>query len=131
MARFFFADDPKHSLNRKFGYPQVYYQFLANVVKTGHQERIVPIPISSTIGCRILQKRQIAAELIYIDGSHEYPDCFDDMNMFSCLLSEHGVIFGDDYTDHWPQVKYSVQRFQNLAKNMTFSEDGKFWRFTK
>ena len=34
-------------LGLKHGYPTMYYQFLANIVHTGHDSTILPIPLSS------------------------------------------------------------------------------------
>src|SRR5262249_37025899 len=50
------------SLNRQYGYPNVYYQFLANVVMSGHADRIWPFPQTSLIASRALAALKVAAD---------------------------------------------------------------------
>lgn len=97
------------ALRCKHGYPQVYYDFLANVCHSGHQNRIVPFPIHSASGAFWLLQYGLVADMIYIDASHEEEDVYQDMNDFYALLRSGGVIFGDDW--HWPGVKAAVSRF--------------------
>jgi hypothetical protein len=68
------ADTGERDLRQKNGYPQVYFDFLANVVQHDCQDLIVPIPNTSFIGHIILKNRGVLADLIYIDGSHVYED---------------------------------------------------------
>jgi len=84
------------SLGLKHGYPQLYYQFLANVVRAGHQDCIIPFPTTSLIGARWFGKRSIQADLIYIDASHDYDDVLADMRAYWPLVRPGGVLFGDD-----------------------------------
>lgn len=104
-------DDPKRGLRRAFGYPTIYYQFLANVVLTENQKRIIPFPQSSINAARFLQKNGVKADLIYVDGSHEYEDVVEDLKMYYPLLKKGGVIFGDDYCKYWGGVIKAVDEF--------------------
>lgn len=113
-------------LNSKFGYPQVYYQFMANVIKSGHQDVIVPLPMTSLIGARLLAMRSVRADLIYIDASHDYPDVRDDLNAYATLLQPHGIMFGDDYCDWWPGVVQAVQEFA-AQKRIPVAVERNFW----
>ena len=61
------------------GWPLVYYQFLANVVRTGYGEQIVPLPQTSQIGLRLIRNSGIKPELIYVDASHDYIDVKQDL----------------------------------------------------
>jgi len=97
------------SLQLKHGYPTVYYQFLANVCHQGFQERIIPFPQTSFIASLWFMHHGITADMIYIDASHEEKDVYEDLNQYWNILSENGVIFGDDYT--WEGVRRAVNRF--------------------
>ena len=97
------------SLNLKHGYPQLYYQFLANVCHHGAQSRIIPFPLPSVTAAQWLSLRGVRADLIYVDGSHEEEDVHADLVDYWDLLSPGGVIFGDDYC--WTGVKMAVDRF--------------------
>lgn len=90
------------------GYPQVYYQFLANVIITGNQGRITPFPQTSTNAARLLRKKDVQADLIYIDGSHEYEDVLADLEAYWPLLRAGGIMFGDDYCEYWKGVMAAV-----------------------
>jgi hypothetical protein len=97
------------ALGLKHGYPQVYYQFLANVCHKGAQRQIIPFPLPSITVAQWLSLRAVRAELIYIDGSHEEEDVYGDLSDYWDLLSPSGVLFGDDYA--WTGVKLAVDRF--------------------
>ena len=94
------ASTQERNLRQKNGYPQVYFDFLANVVEHGHQESIVPVPNTSYIASLIFKHHGILADLIYIDGSHEYEDVRLDVASYLPLLSPGGVLFGDDADWH-------------------------------
>lgn len=97
------------SLQLRNGYPSVYYQFLANVCHRSAQQRIVPFPQTSAIAALWLRYFDIRADLIYLDGSHEEEDVYDDLNAYWPLLTHGGTLFGDDYT--WDGVRIAVERF--------------------
>jgi cephalosporin hydroxylase len=89
------------------GYPSVYYQFLANVVRANLSKQIVPFPQTSANAERYLRGK-VKAELIYVDGSHEYSDVLDDLISYMNLLSPGGILCGDDYCEHWDGVVKAV-----------------------
>jgi hypothetical protein len=70
------------ALKMKHGFPQIFYQFLANVIHFGVQDVIVPLPQTSHIGARILSALGIHAGLVYIDGSHEFNDVYLDLHYY-------------------------------------------------
>lgn len=104
-------NDRHKDLDLRNGYPSVYYQFLANVLHSGHGDRIVPLPQTSLIAGRLLRKHGLKAGLIYIDGSHEEGDVLGDIETFWEILEEGGVMFGDDYDEFWPGLVHDVNRF--------------------
>lgn len=97
------------SLDLKHGYPQLYYQFLANVCHKGQQERIIPFPLPSLTAAQWLSLRGVRADLIYVDGSHEEEDVAADLANYWDLLAPGAILFGDDYS--WTGVKMAVDRF--------------------
>ena len=97
------------SLALKHGWPQVYYQFLANVCHCGQQPRITPFPQTSATAALWLRNFGIKADLIYLDGSHEEEDVYGDLLAYWEALRAGGVIFGDDWS--WDGVRCAVQRF--------------------
>jgi len=99
--------DETRDLRRVYGWPQIYFQFLANVVKAGQQTRIIPFPQTSLIAARYLWHHQVRAELIYIDGSHDAEDVAADIRAYWPLLKPGGVLFGDDY-DSFEDVRRAL-----------------------
>ncbi len=119
-----YQNDPDryNSLQLCCGYPQVYYQFLANVVKSHLTGVIIPLPITSAIGARLLADREVQADLIYIDGSHDYEDVLADIKAYYPLVRPGGVLFGDDMVECWPGVERAVRE-----SKLPYEVDGGFW----
>lgn len=104
-------DDPERykSLRLQNGWPQVYYQFLANVCHKGHQQRIIPFPQTSATAALWLRYFGLKADLIYVDASHEEDDVYGDLLAYWEVLAPGAVLFGDDWS--WDGVRLAVQRF--------------------
>lgn len=92
------------ALGLKNGYPTVYYQFLANVVRHGVADRIVPFPVTSPIAARWFAKKEIRPDLVYIDASHDEPDVMADLVAWWPLVQGTGTLFGHDYNWVHPAV---------------------------
>lgn len=127
---FWGADTPSRDLKLKNGYPQVFYQFLSNVVHKGMEDIIIPFPTTSEIAHRFFKKNNIMAQLIYIDASHEEGDVYRDIKNFYELLLPGGIIFGDDYNTSWPGVQLDVKKFSEEI-NIGFTVDNMFWSMRK
>lgn len=91
------------------GYPTFYRRFLSNVKNADVAEFVVPVPMPSQIGASYLKDFKLQAELIYIDGSHDEKDVYDDLTAYWDLLSPGGVVFGDDFP--WDSVSNAVKAF--------------------
>jgi hypothetical protein len=95
------------NLMLKHGYPQIYYQFLSNIVHNNFQHYILPLPLPSNIAFNVLKHKNIQADLIYIDASHTYEDVLQDIKNYKQILKPTGIMFGDDF-GAWPGVKQAV-----------------------
>lgn len=124
-------DDKKHAderdLELKNGYPQIYYQFLSNVIHTNNKEIIIPVPNTSAIASRYFENNKIKAELTFIDGSHDREDVYSDLHNYYPLTSK--VLFGDDY--HWNGVKYALEDFCRDKKIRFELLENNFWVIEK
>jgi hypothetical protein len=119
-------ETPERNLLQKNGYPQVYYQFLSNVVHENMQDIIVPFPNTSSIASRYFKNQKITADLIYIDASHDEEDVYLDIQNYIGLLSPNGIIFGDDYAS-WISVKKAVDKFCK-ENNKRLETSGVHWK---
>ena len=60
-------------------------------------------------------------DVIYIDGSHNYPDVFLDANNSWKILNKNGILIFDDYFFHYPEnpkgyVGFAVNNFLKTIK---------------
>jgi len=101
-----YAHTEERDLMLKNGYPQIYYQFLSNVIHNNLQDYILPLPLPSNIAYKVLQNDNILADLIYIDASHEYEDVKCDIENYKKVLKRGGIMFGDDMS--WTGVSQAV-----------------------
>lgn len=122
----FLKNTPGRDLLTKNGYPQIYYQFLSNVVLSGHADRIIPITNTSDIGYKILDSMNIKADIIYIDASHDYDSVKNDIKNYLNLLKDDGIMFGDDYMS-WSGVKLAVDE---ILQDKQIIENN-FWLYDK
>ena len=107
------------------GYPTIYYQFIANVKHASFENVIIPFPQTSTEAARWLKQKGIIAQLIYLDASHTEDDLYSDMNNYWELLSEGGIMVGDDLSDSYPGVRAAVERFC-AERGVSFTGENKW-----
>ena len=116
--------DLRKDLMLKFGFPQMYYQFLANVVHSECQDIITPLPMTSFAAANLFQKMGVVFDCIYVDSSHDLDETYIELTRFYSLLRPGGVIFGDDYSQ--PGVTTSVNRFGYEKGLMLAIQDNKW-----
>ena len=90
--------------------PQLFEQFLSNILHEGCEDIIVPFPQTSQNAFKVLKKKGVAASLIYVDGSHEEGDVYQDIKNYFSLLLNGGILFGDDYSG-WEGVRKDANKF--------------------
>lgn len=87
---------PIHPILRN-GRPQLYEQFLSNVMHRGYQDWITPLPIDSLNAAHIIKIMEFKPDLIYIDAGHEYASVRHDLLIYSQVLRTGGYLIGDDF----------------------------------
>jgi hypothetical protein len=98
------CNDLKYFQHFENGTSVMYDQFVINMIVNKVDDIIVPIPNTTRQAFDILQWKNISADLIYVDASHEMMDVYDDIMMYSKLLRKGGFLFGDDYRS-WEAVR--------------------------
>ncbi len=106
-------------LNHRRGRPEFYHTFLVNVTAAGLDGFIIPLPIDSVSGARLLSRLGVKADMIYVDGGHAGGEVYRDLVNFWSLLRPGGAMLMDDYADgRFPGLTADVNRFaqeQRLA----------------
>ena len=108
----------------KNGRPNVYEQFLSNVLHSNQQNFITPFPIDSINAYEYLKWGGFAPDMIYIDAGHDHDSVKVDLENWSSLLRDGGIMIMDDA--HHPPI---IQAVGEVLGNTVVKDGGKFvWR---
>ena len=97
------------------GYPSLFYTFLTNVLEANVADIVVPLPLDSANACILLKHKKITANMIHIDGGHDYNAVMNDLRGWWPVLAPGGTLVIDDYDPAgkvWPSVKAAVDDFR-------------------
>lgn len=86
----------EHHMNQEWSakLPTLYQQFLSNVIHAGVTHKIIPTRMSSLEAAKTLN---IKPNIVYIDGSHQEVDVYNDIIAWYKKLEIGGILCGDDY----------------------------------
>jgi len=71
---------------------------------------LTPLPLTGIAGAKLFGHYGLRPDFVYIDGDHEYESVNLDLRGWLQLVSDRGVILGDDYD--WPGVKRAVSEIE-------------------
>ena len=108
------------------GRPNIYQQFLSNIVNNKLENYITPFPVDSINGSEVLLHHNILADLIYIDAAHDYNSVRVDLFNYSRNLREGGYMLGDDWF-HDPIKQAAYDTFGGVDKIIEKSHDKFLW----
>jgi len=83
--------------------PNLFEQFKFNMQALGLTDRVSWFKGTSADAHKIFKH---SADLVYIDGSHEYEDVINDINLWMPRATK--IICGDDYSGNHPGVTQAV-----------------------
>ena len=115
-----------NDLSFSFGYPQLYYKFISNVIGEGVANYIVPLPLDSNNAFQVLSKRDIRPSIVHLDGGHDYEAVLLDLRRWWSLIPRFGQLIIDDYDDSgsvWPSVRDAVIQFRQEACRAKFDAE--------
>ncbi len=132
-AEHWIAPDWIPSLGRTFGWPNLYYTFMSNVVSAGLQDHIVPLPADSINASEILRYHGVAADVIHLDAGHDYRSVISDLSAWWPVLKPGGLFIGDYYLDNgdWPGVRQAFDEFFRALHLSRFEYGGGKCRIRK
>lgn len=119
----------KPLLGSRHGRPRLYETFLANMIRAGLAEHVVPLPLPSDQAAMVLAGLKVTAPFIYIDAAHDEAAVARDIAAYWPLVDAGGVLAGDDYSAHFPGVMAAVARFLATAPDLAAhgTGDGKWY----
>jgi hypothetical protein len=109
-------------LNFSHGYPALYHTFAANIVGEGLQDYVLPLPLDSVNAANVLRHHRVEADVVHIDGGHDYHAVTADLREWWPMIRPQGVLIGDDYP-HWPGVKRAFDDFFIGQSKFPFDAD--------
>ncbi|MBU3615459.1 class I SAM-dependent methyltransferase [Polynucleobacter sp. Latsch14-2] len=115
------TDGMFESLKLSNGYPRLYYTFLNNVLASGVEGMIIPVPNTSANAQVIFKRMNIKFDLIHIDAAHEFKPVLDDLEIYWEILNGGGILVGDDWP--WEGVQKAAEHFAG-QKNLNLEVDG-------
>lgn len=120
--------DVHSSLRFKNGRPNFYETFLANMVLSELDTRVLPVTQTSENAALILHRNGIRPELVHIDAAHEFEPVLRDIRVYYDLLCPGGILIGDDF--NWPGVARAVVHFTD-AMQLGFTIEHPKWIIRK
>ncbi|KNY20254.1 methyltransferase [Methylobacterium sp. ARG-1] len=109
-------------LSTEHGYPSLYRTFLANVLREGLADRVVPLPLDSVNAAELMRLRGVQADVIHLDAGHEQASVAADLPAWWQVLRPGGMFIVDDYDSsggRFPGVQQAVDAFcaaQSVAR---------------
>jgi Methyltransferase domain len=120
-------DETFRALRHRHGYPQLYFQFLANVLHTRTEDVILPLPQTSDNAARILEEFDVRPNLVYLDAAHDGRSVGRDLETYFPLLREPCALLGDDFLHRQrPELVAAVREFAADHKLRLYSDREKF-----
>lgn len=102
--------------------------FMMSVVYSHLEDRVVPIPYSTSHALKALCDMGVTADLIEVDAGHDFRSAWNDINLAYSLLTPRGVMFGHDYRNKADRkgVKRAVHLFAKLH-NLDVEPNEQHW----
>jgi beta-1,4-mannosyl-glycoprotein beta-1,4-N-acetylglucosaminyltransferase len=101
------AEPGTHASAMRLDGDHAFLEFQKNLFDHITSGKVLPLRMSSLNAAGLLREKGIKADMIFIDGGHEYEEVAADIRAYLPLLSESGIICGHDYST-WPGVTKAV-----------------------
>jgi hypothetical protein len=103
--------ESRASLMTRHGWPQLYFQFMANVVRRELQNYVCPFAQTSETAFQYFLQLNLRPDVVHIDAAHDYNSVSRDIANYFDLLAPGGALVGDDFTTEWPEVVWAATEF--------------------
>jgi len=118
----------KYVENLVDNFDKIYNQFCANITFKQLNNRISPLPMTSSSAAELFVKNDVRVDMAYIDAGHREREVYADLEDWWPIVDK--VLVGDDYNGSWPGVIAAADRFANENNLDLQIMDSKFllWR---
>lgn len=118
--------DHRWQMRLENGNPQLYENFMANVIRRNLEERVTPFRATASVAAEVFHRLGLEPDLIYLDASHLERDVYADLVDYYKLRHTGSVMFGHDYGAHAPGVIKALTRF-SLDLGVQYHVENGFW----
>lgn len=108
------------------GWPNLYYLFMANVVRRQLESYICPFAQTSDTAFEALHKLGLHPDMVHIDAAHDHDSVARELENYYSLLAPGGVLVGDDFSLNWPEVVWAATEFAKRKGLALQHAEGKF-----
>jgi cephalosporin hydroxylase len=88
---------------------KIYDQFCANITYKNLNNRISPLPMTSSSAAELFLAEDVKVDMVYLDAGHREREVYADLEDWWPLTNK--VLVGDDYHSGWPGVVSAADRF--------------------
>ena len=92
--------------------PMIYERYRSNVIREQVEPFVLPFPVGGHVASQIFTNIKLSADIVHLDGSHEYEDVVIDLRDWWPIVRPGGILYGDDYA--WNGVAKAVEEFRVL-----------------
>eukprot|EP01060_Flectonema_neradi_P022060 TRINITY_DN3026_c0_g1_i2.p1 TRINITY_DN3026_c0_g1~~TRINITY_DN3026_c0_g1_i2.p1 ORF type:complete len:715 (+),score=151.26 TRINITY_DN3026_c0_g1_i2:58-2145(+) len=92
--------------------PMIFERYRSNVIREQVEPFVLPFPVGGHVAAQIFSNLKLSADIVHVDGSHEYEDVVVDLRDWWPIVRPGGVLYGDDYS--WRGVAKAVEEFREL-----------------
>lgn len=89
--------ETNHISAKQMSGDHAYDEFCRNVWEHIESGKVIPLRMHGEYAAKLLLDKGIQADLIFIDGGHQYSEVQQDINSFLPLLKKDGVMSGHDF----------------------------------
>lgn len=108
-----------------------YLEFCDNLFDHIQEGRVIPLRMTSKNAANFLKSKGIQADIIFVDGGHEKPEVIEDIDNWTPLVKDGGILCGHDYYHEgyvWIGVQQAVdEKFGQRGTGMGYLENNSIW----
>lgn len=103
------------------GEPQILKTFWRAIRDHDMVDKTSIVRAPTSFATPYLRQAGVKPDLVYVDADHSYQAVLEDLSLADSLVSQEGVIAGDDYS--WQSVRLALGRYKRMGHTVLVSND--------